>query len=464
MAPIKTTNFELFDIVCNGNEEEKKETKLVELEGWVKTNRDNGSIGFVEFNDGTCFKSVQLVYNKEAKGYETLVALRTGAAIRVVGEVVLTPENKQPFEIHVQECELEGDVADDYPLQKKRHSFEFLREIAHIRPRANTFQAVYRVRSVLSMAIHEFFQERGFIYVHTPLITTNDGEGAGNIFDVTTHDTKDPNYFYGRKVNLTVTGQLHVEPFALAFRDVYTFGPAFRAEHSNTVRHASEFWMVEPEIAFADLSDNMDLIEDCVKFCINYIIKSCPDEMNFFNAMIDQTLLERLNHVVNSEFKRMPYTEGIKLLQEAVKNGHKFDNNKIEWGMDLQSEHERYLTEEIVKGPLFLTDYPKEIKAFYMRLNDDGKTVAAVDLEVPGSGELMGGSEREVDLDKLNELVKIHNIDREQIEWYLNLRKFGGCYHSGFGMGFERLIMYLTGIENIRDVIPYPRTPGNCEY
>ena len=339
MAPIKTTNFELFDIVCNGNEEEKKETKLVELEGWVKTNRDNGSIGFIEFNDGTCFKSVQLVYNKEAKGYETLVALRTGAAIRVVGEVVLTPENKQPFEIHVKECELEGDVADDYPLQKKRHSFEFLREIAHIRPRANTFQAVYRVRSVLSMAIHEFFQERGFIYVHTPLITTNDGEGAGNIFDVVTHDTKDPNYFYGRKVNLTVTGQLHVEPFALAFRDVYTFGPAFRAEHSNTVRHASEFWMVEPEIAFADLSDNMDLIEDCVKFCINYIIKSCPDEMNFFNSMIDQTLLERLNHVLNSDFQRMPYTEGIKILQEAVKNGHKFDNNKIGWGMDLQSEH-----------------------------------------------------------------------------------------------------------------------------
>ena len=463
MEPIKSTNFELFDIVVNGSKEERESTKVVELEGWVKTNRDNGSIGFVEFNDGTCFKNVQLVYTKDAKGYEVLTSLRTGAAIKVIGEVVLTPENKQPFEIHVLECELEGDVDDDYPLQKKRHSFEFLREIAHIRPRANTFQAVYRVRSVLSMAIHEFFQERGFIYVHTPLITTNDGEGAGNVFDVTTHDTKDPNYFYGRKVNLTVTGQLHVEPFALAFRDVYTFGPAFRAEHSNTVRHASEFWMVEPEIAFADLSDNMDLIEDCVKYCINYVMKSCPDEMNFFNTMIDNTLLERLNHVLNSDFKRMSYTEGVELLKQAVKNGHKFDNNNIEWGMDLQSEHERYLTEQIVKGPLFLTDYPKEIKAFYMRLNDDGKTVAACDLLVPMVGELVGGSQREERYELLKQKMEELGNDKG-LEWYLDTRRYGGCRHSGFGIGFDRLLMYITGMQNIRDVQPYPRTSGSIKY
>ncbi len=463
MEPIKTTNFELFDIVLNGNQEEKNATKMVELEGWVKTNRDNGSIGFIEFNDGTCFKSVQLVYNKESNGYDVLTSLRTGCAIRVVGEVVLTPENKQPFEIHVTDCELEGDCADDYPLQKKRHTFEFLREIAHVRPRANTFQAVYRVRSVLSMAIHEFFQERGFIYVHTPLITTNDGEGAGNVFDVTTHDTKDPNYFYGRKVNLTVTGQLHVEPFALAFRDVYTFGPAFRAEHSNTVRHASEFWMVEPEIAFADLSDNMDLIEDCVKYCINYVMRSCPDEMNFFNQMIDNTLLDRLNHVLNSEFKRMPYTEGIEILKEAVKNGHKFDNPNIEWGMDLQSEHERYLTEEVIKGPLFLTDYPKDIKAFYMRLNDDGKTVAACDLLVPMVGELVGGSQREERYELLKKkMEELGNL--KELEWYLDTRRYGGCRHAGFGIGFDRLLMYITGMQNIRDVQPYPRTSGSIKY
>ena len=463
METIKITNFELFDIIINGEQEEKDQIQTVELEGWVKTNRDNGSIGFIEFNDGTCFKNVQLVYNKESKGYDVLTSLRTGAAIRVVGDVVLTPENKQPFEIHVQDCELEGDVADDYPLQKKRHTFEFLRDIAHIRPRANTFQAVYRVRSVLSMAIHEFFQERGFIYVHTPLITTNDGEGAGNVFDVTTHDTKDPNYFYGRKVNLTVTGQLHVEPFALAFRDVYTFGPAFRAEHSNTVRHASEFWMVEPEVAFADLSDNMDLIEDCLKYCITYVMESCPDEMNFFNTMIDNTLLERLNHVIKSDFKRMSYTEGVELLKEAVKNGHKFDNNKIEWGMDLQSEHERYLTEEIVKGPLFLTDYPKEIKAFYMRLNDDGKTVAACDLLVPMVGELVGGSQREERYELLKAKMEEIGNDKE-LQWYLDTRRYGGCRHSGFGIGFDRLLMYITGMQNIRDVQPYPRTSGSIKY
>lgn len=463
MESIKTTDFELYDVVTAGDKEELEELKEVTLEGWVRTNRDNGSIGFIEFNDGTYFKNVQLVYDNDSHNHDLLTSLRTGAAIKVIGELHLTPENKQPFEIRVKDCELEGDVADDYPLQKKRHSFEFLRDIAHIRPRANTFQAVFRVRSVLSMAIHEFFQERGFIYVHTPLITTNDGEGAGNVFDVVTHDTKDPNSFYGRKVNLTVTGQLHVEPFALAFRDVYTFGPAFRAEHSNTVRHASEFWMVEPEIAFADLNDNMDLIEDCVKYCITYVMKSCPAEMEFFNSMIDKTLLDRLNHVLNSEFKKMTYTEGVEILKKAVKDGHKFDNPNIEWGMDLQSEHERYLTEEVVKGPLFLTDYPKEIKAFYMRENDDGKTVAACDLLVPFVGELVGGSQREERYEILKAKMEKLGNDKE-LDWYLDTRRYGGCKHSGFGIGFDRLLMYVTGMQNIRDVQPYPRTSGSIKY
>ena len=457
------TDFDLYDIVLNGDKEEIEATKYVVLEGWIKTNRDNGSIGFIEFNDGTYFKNVQLVYNKECKGYEVASQLKTGAAAKIIGEVKLTPENKQPFEIALIDCELEGDVADDYPLQKKRHSFEFLREIAHIRPRANTFQAVYRVRSVLSFAVHQFFQERGFIYVHTPLITTNDGEGAGNVFDVVTHDTKDPNSFYGRKVNLTVTGQLHVEPFALAFRDVYTFGPAFRAEHSNTVRHASEFWMIEPEIAFADLNDNMNVIEDCIKYCIDYVRQACPDEMNFFNEMIDKTLLERLDHVSNSEFKRMTYSEGIEILKKAVADGHKFDNNDIFWGMDLQSEHERYLTEEIVKGPLFLTDYPKDIKAFYMRQNDDGKTVAACDLLVPAVGELVGGSQREERYDILKAKMDEMGIT-EGLEWYLDTRRYGGCRHSGFGIGFDRLLMYVTGMQNIKDVQPYPRTSNSIKY
>ena len=463
MATQKFTDFELYDVVTGGDAEEIASLDVVELEGWVKTNRDNGSIGFVEFNDGTYFRNIQLVYDNNCKSHDVIVKAGTGCAIRVTGKVKITPEAKQPFEIIVDECEIEGTVADDYPLQKKRHSFEFLREIAHVRPRANTFQAVYRVRSVLSMAIHEFFNQRGFVYVHTPLITTNDGEGAGNVFDVTTHDTKDPFEFYGRKVNLTVTGQLHVEPFALAFRNVYTFGPAFRAEHSNTVRHASEFWMIEPEMAFCDLNGNMDIIEACIKFCINYVMASCPDEMNFFNTMIDNTLLERLNHVANSEFKKMDYTDGIKILQEAVKNGHKFDNNNIEWGMDLQSEHEKYLTEEVVKGPLFLINYPKEIKAFYMRVNDDNKTVAACDLLVPGVGELVGGSQREERYDILKEKMDALG-NTEELSWYLDTRRFGGCRHSGFGIGFDRLIMYVTGIGNIRDVQPYPRTSGSIKY
>jgi len=463
MEPIYTSDFDLYDIVVNGDKKEIKEYEQVILKGWVRTNRDNGSIGFIEFNDGTYFKNVQLVYSKETKNYELITSLRTGAAIALLGEVVLTPENKQPFEIKLLEVELEGDVEDDYPLQKKRHSFEFLREIAHLRPRTNTFMAVYRVRSVLSFAIHEFFQQRGFIYVHTPEITTNDGEGAGQVFDVTTHTSKDPFEFYGRPVNLTVTGQLHVEPFALTFRDVYTFGPVFRAEHSNTVRHASEFWMVEPEIAFADLSDNMDLIEECVKFCIQYVMTACPAEMEFFNTMIDKTLLERLNHVLNSEFKRMPYTEAIEILKKAVAEGHKFDNPKIEWGMDLQSEHERYITEQVINGPVFLIDYPKEIKAFYMRENDDGKTVAACDLLVPAVGELVGGSQREERYDRLKAKMDSLGIT-EGLNWYLDTRRYGGCKHAGFGIGFDRLLMYVTGVNNIRDVQPYPRTSNNIKY
>ena len=465
MAKREITNFELFDIILNGDEEELSSLLKDEcvLQGWVRTNRANGQIGFIEFNDGTYFKNVQLVYSKENKDYDAVSAFRNGCAIEVVGKVKLTPENKQPFELEIISSTLLGDCDEDYPLQKKRHSFEFLREIAHIRPRGNTFQAVFRVRSVLSFAIHQFFQERGFLYVHTPEITTNDGEGAGNVFDVTTHDTKDPFSFYGRKVNLTVTGQLHVEPFALAFRNVYTFGPVFRAEHSNTVRHASEFWMIEPEMAFCDLNGNMKVIEDCVKYCINYVLEACPEEMKFFNTMIDPTLLERLNHVANSEFKKMTYSEGIEILQKAVKEGVKFENSGIKWGMDLQSEHERYLTEKVVGGPLFLIDYPEEIKAFYMKLNKDKKTVAACDLLVPAVGELVGGSQREENYELLK--AKMDKLGLTQgLEWYLDTRKYGGCVHSGFGIGFDRLLMYVTGMQNIRDVQPYPRTSNTIKY
>ena len=465
MERTQITNFELFDIILNGDQEEISSLLKDEvlLQGWVRTNRANGQIGFIEFNDGTYFKNVQLVYSKDNKDYDKLSSYRNGCAIEVVGKVKLTPENKQPFELEVLESVLLGDCDEDYPLQKKRHTFEFLRDIAHIRPRGNTFQAVFRVRSVLSFAIHQFFQERGFLYVHTPLITTNDGEGAGNVFDVTTHDTKDPFSFYGRKVNLTVTGQLHVEPFALAFRDVYTFGPVFRAEHSNTVRHASEFWMVEPEMAFCDLNQNMDVIEDCIKYCISYVLEACPEEMKFFNTMIDPTLLERLNHVLNSEFKKMTYTQGIEILQNAVKNGVKFENSDIKWGMDLQSEHERYLTEKVVNGPLFLIDYPEEIKAFYMKLNPDKKTVAACDLLVPAVGELVGGSQREENYDLLKAKMDKMGITGG-LEWYLDTRKYGGCVHSGFGIGFDRLLMYVTGMQNIRDVQPYPRTSNAIKY
>lgn len=435
----------------------------VYLEGWVKTNRNSGHIGFIELNDGSAFRNLQIVYLDSTKDFEGISHFLTGVSIAVLGKVVLTPGNKQPFEIHAEEVSLLGSVSEDFPLQKKRHSFEYLRDIAYLRPRTNTFNAVYRVRSVLALAIHEFFQGRGFVYVHTPEITANDAEGAGQVFTVTT-DAKDPiKDFYGTRASLTVSGQLHVEAFAMAFRDVYTFGPTFRAEKSNTPRHASEFWMIEPEIAFGDLEDDMQLIEDTIKYCISYILKHCPDEMEFFNSFIDKTLLSKLNDVVSSPFVKMEYSEGIQLLQKAVKDGKKFDNSDIVWGMDLQSEHERYLTEEIVKGPMFLINYPKEIKAFYMRENDDGKTVAACDLLVPGEGEIVGGSQREERYDILK--AKMENCgNAEGLDWYLNLRKYGGCVHSGFGIGFDRLLMYITGVNNIRDVQPFPRTYNNLKY
>ena len=463
MEEFKTVR-ELYEACRFGDTFEKESITDVELEGWIRTNRNNGSIGFIELNDGTYFKNAQIVYDKDVMlNFTEITHFKTGSAVHVIGTFVLTPEMKQPFEIHLHSIELEGDVEEDYLLQKKRHSFEFLRDIAHLRPRTNTFNAVFRVRSVLSMAIHEFFQSQGFIYVHTPIITGNDAEGAGETFNVVTND-KNPNAFFGKPACLSVSGQLQVEAFALAYRDVYTFGPTFRAENSNTVRHASEFWMIEPEIAFADLEDDMDLIEDCIRFCIKYVLENCEEEMKFFNTMIDTTLLERLTSVLNSHFKRMSYTEAIEELLKAKANGHKFENADIFWGMDLQSEHERFITEQIVKGPVFLTDYPKDIKAFYMRQNDDGKTVAAADLLVPNVGELVGGSQREERYDLLLKRMQELNMNVESLDWYLDLRKYGGCKHAGFGIGFDRLLMYLTGITNIRDVQPFPRTPNNLKF
>ena len=453
---------ELYELLIDNNEIEKDGLDYVELQGWVRTNRNNGSVGFIELNDGTYFKSAQLVYSKDNKDFDEYAKYGTGCALTVMGRLVLTPENKQPFEIQVKEIVLEGSCSEDYPLQKKRHGFEFLREIAHLRPRTNTFSAVFRVRSVLAMAIHEFFQSQGFVYVNSPIITGNDAEGAGEAFIVTTReDSKYEQDFFGKKASLTVSGQLNAEAYALAFRDVYTFGPTFRAENSNTVRHASEFWMIEPEIAFADLEDDMLLAEDLIKFCINSVMENCKEEMEFFNKMIDNTLIERLTAVLNSDFKRMTYTEAIDRLLDAVKAGHEFEDKDIYWGMDLQSEHERFICESVVNGPVFLTDYPKDIKAFYMRLNDDGKTVAATDLLVPFVGELVGGSQREERYDYLVKRMEELNMKKDGMEWYLDLRRFGGCKHAGFGVGFERLVMYVTGMQNIRDVIPFARTPKN---
>ena len=454
---------ELYDIILSGPEMQKDSIEYVELEGWVRTNRNNGSLGFIEVNDGSYFKNVQVVYFNNIDDYELASSLKTGDAINVIGVLKITENQKQPFEIQAKKINILAKCAEDYPLQKKRHSFEFLREIAHLRPKANTFAAVFRVRSVLSMAIHEFFQNQGFVYVHTPIITSNDCEGAGETFTVTTR--KDGEYekdFFNRHVSLTVSGQLHAEAFAQAFRDVYTFGPTFRAENSNTVRHAAEFWMIEPEIAFADLEDDMMLIEDMIKYCINYVLENCPEEMEFFNNMIDKDLSNRLKHVLNSEFAKMTYTDAVEYLKKAQEKGVVFENKDIFWGMDFNSEHEKYLCEKIVNGPLFLIDFPKELKSFYMKQNPDGKTVAACDLLVPHIGELVGGSQREENYEVLKNRMKELHMSEKGLEWYLDLRRFGGVKTAGFGLGFERMVMYLTGISNIRDVLPFPRTVKNC--
>lgn len=453
---------ELYEMTIDGSDMEKDQVEYVYLQGWIRTNRSGKNVGFIALNDGTYFKNAQIVYADSLPNYAEIGKLLTGAAVSVTGKYVATPENKQPFEIQATEVVVEGVCDNTYPLQKKRHTFEYLREIGHLRPRTNTFSAVFRVRSVLAMAIHEFFQSQGFVYVNTPIITGNDAEGAGETFTVTTRDdAKYEEDFFGKHASLTVSGQLQAEAYALAFRDVYTFGPTFRAENSNTTNHAAEFWMIEPEIAFADLGDDMDLIEDMVKYCIQYVEDNCPAEMEFFNSFIDKGLLERLDAVKNSEFRRMDYTEAIEILKQA---DVKFENNKIEWGMDLNTEHERYLTEQVVKGPVFLINYPQEIKAFYMRLNDDGKTVAACDLLVPGVGELVGGSQREERLDVLENRMKELGMKLDGYQWYLDLRRFGGCKHAGFGLGFERFVMYVTGMENIRDVIPFARTPRNLNF
>ena len=420
-------------------------------------------------NDGTFFEPVQVVYADKLDNFETICKLNVGAAVIVTGQVKVTPEMKQPFEIHADEVVIEGESTPDYPLQKKRHSFEYLRTISHLRPRTNTFQAVFRVRSLTAYAIHKFFQERDFVYVHTPLITGSDCEGAGEMFQVTTMDlsnvpTKDGKVdysqdFFGKPTNLTVSGQLNGETYAMAFKNIYTFGPTFRAENSNTTRHAAEFWMIEPEIAFADLTDDMMLAESMLKYVISYVLEHAPEEMAFFNQFVDKGLIERLEHVVNSDFGRITYTDAI---TELEKHNDEFDY-KVYWGCDLQTEHERYLTEKIFKRPVFVTDYPKEIKAFYMKLNEDGKTVAAMDCLVPGIGEIIGGSQREDDYEVLKNRMAECGLKEEDYEFYLDLRKYGSARHAGFGLGFERCVMYLTGMGNIRDVIPFPRTVGNCD-
>jgi asparaginyl-tRNA synthetase len=446
--------------------------KEVVIRGWIRTNRSSNKFGFIEINDGTCFKSVQVVYEEQnITNYNEIAKASIAAALCVRGELVLTPEARQPFEIKAREIIIEADSDPDYPLQKKRHSLEFLREIAHLRPRSNTFSAVFRVRSLVAYAIHSFFRENNFVYVHTPIITGSDAEGAGEMFRVTTLDPENPprtadgridfsRDFFGKETNLTVSGQLEAEIFALAFRNVYTFGPTFRAENSNTARHASEFWMIEPEVAFADLEDNMELAERMIKYIISYVLENAKDEMKFFNEFIDKGLLDRLDNIVNSEFERITYTEAVELLKRSDRE-FQFP---VEWGADLQTEHERYLTEEVFKKPVFVTGYPKEIKAFYMRLNDDGKTVAAMDLLVPGVGEIIGGSQREERHDVLLSRIKETGLREEDYWWYLDLRRYGGVKHSGFGLGFERIIMYITGMSNIRDVLPFPRTPKNAEF
>ena len=446
--------------------------KEVTVGGWARTIRDMKNFGFIELNDGSCFRNLQVVMEAGSlENYKEIAAQNVGAALIVTGTIVLTPEAKQPLELKAAAIEVAGPSTPDYPLQKKRHTVEYLRTIQHLRPRTNLFSAVFRVRSVAAMAIHEFFQSRGFVYVHTPIITASDCEGAGEMFRVTTLDPKDPPLkddgtvdfsqdFFGKPANLTVSGQLNAENFAMAFGDIYTFGPTFRAENSNTQRHAAEFWMIEPEMAFCDLKGDMDVAEAMIKYIIKRTMERCPDEMAFFNQFVDKGLIERLNHVASSDFGRVTYTEAVEILK---KHNDQFDY-KVDWGTDLQTEHERFLTEQVFKRPVFVTDYPKEIKAFYMRLNDDGKTVAAADCLVPGIGEIIGGSQREERLDILESRIQELGMRKEDYWWYLDLRRYGGCKHAGYGLGFERMVMYLTGVSNIRDVLPHPRTVGNAEF
>ena len=444
--------------------------KEVKLGGWIRSIRGSKHFGFLVLHDGTFFKPIQVVYEEKLANFQEISKMNVGAAVIVEGILVPTPQAKQPFEIQATSVTLEGASAPDYPIQKKRHSLEYLRTISHLRPRTNTFQAVFRIRSMAAYAIHQFFQERGFVYVHTPLITASDCEGAGEMFQVTTLDlnnipkdkeekvdfTQD---FFGKPTNLTVSGQLNAETFAQAFRNTYTFGPTFRAENSNTARHAAEFWMIEPEMAFADLKDDMEVAEAMLKYVISYVMENAPEEMDFLNQFVDKGLKDRLNHVLNAEFGHVTYTEAVEILE---KHNDEFEY-KVSWGTDLQTEHERYLTEEVFKRPVFVTDYPKEIKAFYMKLNQDGKTVAAMDCLVPGIGEIIGGSQREDDYDLLRKRMEEVGLDEENYQFYLDLRKYGSTHHSGFGLGFERCVMYLTGISNIRDAIPFPRTVNNCE-
>ena len=439
------------------------------VSGWVRSNRDSKNFGFLTISDGTFFTPLQVVYHDEMANFSEIAKLGVGAAVIVSGKLIPTPEAKQEFELQAVEISVEGETQPDYPLQKKRHSLEYLRTIPHLRPRTNTFQAVFRIRSQIAYAIHSFFQERGFVYVHTPLITASDAEGAGEMFEVTTLPLNDvpmkdgrvdySEDFFGKKTSLTVSGQLNGEAFAQAFRDIYTFGPTFRAEKSNTQRHAAEFWMIEPEMAFADLDDVMFIAEDMLKCIIQYVLVNAPEELEFLNQFVDKGLLERLQHIVKSDFARVSYTEAVEMLEKV---NDRFEY-KVKWGSDLQTEHERYLTEEIYKCPVFVTDYPKDIKSFYMKLNEDGKTVAAVDCLVPGIGEIIGGSQREDDLDKLTKRMQELNMNMEDYQFYLDLRKYGSTRHGGFGLGFERAVMYITGMSNIRDVLPFPRTVGNCE-
>ncbi len=446
--------------------------KTVTVGGWARNLRDSKAFGFIDLNDGSCFNSVQVVFERDKiTNYDEIASQNVGAALVVTGKVELTPSAKQPFEIKAEAVEVEGTSTPDYPIQPKRHTVEFLREQAYLRPRTNLFSAVFRVRSEVAYAIHSFFHDRGFVYVHTPIVTCSDCEGAGEMFRVTTLDAKNPPLnddgsvdfskdFFGKPANLTVSGQLEGETYAMAFGNIYTFGPTFRAENSNTARHAAEFWMIEPEIAFADLNDDMQLAWDMIKYIVNHVLDKCAQELNFFNKFIDNTLLDRLNALKNSDYVKVSYTEAVDIL---MKSGKEF-KYPVSWGTDLQTEHERYLTEEVYKKPVFLIDYPKDIKAFYMRLNDDGKTVAAMDLLVPGVGEIIGGSQREERIDVLTKRMAECKLEEKDYWWYLNLRRFGGTKHAGFGLGFERIIMYLTGVANIRDVIPYPRTVGTAEF